>query len=70
MARLIGTKQSDISNQLIKTSIYALIMNGLAVWSYKKQAKNTSFLFLEFPIHFQLQFCIFVFRIILKNKYD
>ena len=37
--RMVMLKDSDIMDimpQLIKTIIYALIMNGLAVWSYKK----------------------------------
>jgi ABC-2 type transport system permease protein len=36
MVMLKGANLSDISSQVIKTSIYAIVMNGLAVWSYKK----------------------------------
>jgi ABC-2 type transport system permease protein len=36
MVMLKGSGFIDILPQLIKTLIYALIMNGLAVWSYKK----------------------------------
>lgn len=36
MVMLKGAGFNDILPQLIKTSIYAVIMNGLAVWSYKK----------------------------------
>ena len=36
MVMLKGSGFMDILPQLIKTIIYALIMNGLAVWSYKK----------------------------------
>ncbi len=36
MVMLKGANLSDISSPLIKTVIYAIIMNGLAVWSYKK----------------------------------
>jgi ABC-2 type transport system permease protein len=36
MVMLKGSGIKDILPQLIKTTIYALIMNGLAVWSYKK----------------------------------
>ncbi|MGJ8746020.1 ABC transporter permease [Polaribacter sp.] len=36
MVMLKGSGFSDILPQLIKTFLYALIMNGLAVWSYKK----------------------------------
>jgi len=36
MVMLKGSSFQDILPQIIKTSIYALLMNGLAVWSYKK----------------------------------
>ncbi len=36
MVMLKGSGFMDILPQLLKTIIYALIMNGLAVWSYKK----------------------------------
>lgn len=36
MVMLKGANLSDISSQVIKTSVYAIVMNGLAVWSYKK----------------------------------
>ena len=36
MVMLKGSGLMDILPQLIKTIVYALIMNGLAVWSYKK----------------------------------
>ena len=36
MVMLKGSSFTDILPQFIKTSIYAVIMNGLAVWSYKK----------------------------------
>jgi len=36
MVMLKGSSFIDILPQFIKTSIYAVIMNGLAVWSYKK----------------------------------
>ncbi len=39
VVRMVLLKGSDITNilpQLLKTLLYALIMNGLAVWSYKK----------------------------------
>ena len=36
MVMLKGSTLSDIWSQLIKTLLYAFIMNGLAVWSYKK----------------------------------
>ena len=36
MVMLKGSSLSDIWLQLIKTLLYAFIMNGLAVWSYKK----------------------------------
>ncbi|MCD6544573.1 MAG: ABC transporter permease, partial [Flavobacteriaceae bacterium] len=36
MVMLKGSSFIDILPQFIKTSIYAIIMNGLAVWSYKK----------------------------------
>ncbi len=36
MVMLKGSGFIDILPQFIKTSIYAVIMNGLAVWSYKK----------------------------------
>lgn len=36
MVMLKGSGFMDILPQLLKTLVYALIMNGLAVWSYKK----------------------------------
>ncbi len=36
MVMLKGANFTDISPQLIKTLGYAILMNGLAVWSYKK----------------------------------
>jgi len=36
MVMLKGSSFQDILPQIIKTSIYAILMNGLAVWSYKK----------------------------------
>ncbi|MFY0714417.1 ABC transporter permease [Seonamhaeicola sp. NFXS20] len=36
MVMLKGSGLMDIFPQLLKTLLYALIMNGLAVWSYKK----------------------------------
>jgi ABC-2 type transport system permease protein len=36
MVMLKGSNFTDILPQLIKTSIYAVVMNSLAVWSYKK----------------------------------
>jgi ABC-2 type transport system permease protein len=36
MVMLKGSSFQDILPQIIKTSIYAIVMNGLAVWSYKK----------------------------------
>ena len=36
MVMLKGSGFMDILPQLLKTMLYALIMNGLAVWSYKK----------------------------------
>jgi len=36
MVMLKGSGFMDILPQLVKTLIYALLMNGLAVWSYKK----------------------------------
>jgi ABC-2 type transport system permease protein len=36
MVMLKGSTFEDILPQLIKTIIYAVLMNGLAVWSYKK----------------------------------
>ncbi|WP_089884958.1 ABC transporter permease [Kriegella aquimaris] len=36
MVMLKGADLQDIYPQVIKTLLYALIMNGLAVWSYKK----------------------------------
>jgi ABC-2 type transport system permease protein len=36
MVMLKGSGLSDILPQLLKTLMYAVIMNGLAVWSYKK----------------------------------
>lgn len=38
MVMLKGAGLSDIYPQIFKTFVYALIMNGLAVWSYKKVA--------------------------------
>ena len=37
MVMLKGSSFTDILPQMIKTLLYALVMNGLAVWSYKKQ---------------------------------
>ena len=36
MVMLKGSSFTDILPQMIKTLLYALVMNGLAVWSYKK----------------------------------
>ncbi len=36
MVMLKGSSFTDILSPFIKTTIYAVIMNGLAVWSYKK----------------------------------
>tara|TARA_R110002167_G_scaffold271688_1_gene478215 strand:- start:406 stop:1527 length:1122 start_codon:yes stop_codon:yes gene_type:complete len=36
MVMLKGSNLNDILPQLLKTTLYALVMNGLAVWSYKK----------------------------------
>ena len=36
MVMLKGSSLQDVLPQFIKTSIYAIVMNGLAVWSYKK----------------------------------
>ena len=36
MVMLKGSTFQDILPQIIKTSIYAIVMNGLAIWSYKK----------------------------------
>jgi len=36
MVMLKGASFTDILPQIIKTTLYAIIMNGLAVWSYKK----------------------------------
>ncbi|MEQ9405613.1 MAG: ABC transporter permease [Cyclobacteriaceae bacterium] len=36
MVMLKGSNLQDIYPQLIKTLVYALVMNGLAVWSYRK----------------------------------
>lgn len=36
MVMLKGASITDITPQLLKTLLYAIIMNGLAVWSYKK----------------------------------
>ena len=36
MVLLKGSTLSDILPQLLKTLLYAIIMNGLALWSYKK----------------------------------
>ncbi len=38
MVMLKGSSFTDILPQLTKTLIYAIVMNGLAVWSYKKIA--------------------------------
>ncbi len=36
MVMLKGASLSDILPQLLKTLVYAIVMNGLAIWSYKK----------------------------------
>lgn len=36
MVMLKGSSLTDILPQLLKTLLYAILMNGLAVWSYKK----------------------------------
>jgi ABC-2 type transport system permease protein len=36
MVMLKGSSFTDILPQLLKTLLYAIVMNGLAVWSYKK----------------------------------
>lgn len=36
MVMLKGSSFQDVLPQIIKTSIYAIVMNGLAVWGYKK----------------------------------
>ncbi len=36
MVMLKGSSLADISPQLIKLGVYAVLINGLAVWSYKK----------------------------------
>jgi len=36
MVMLKGSSITDIAPQLLKTLLYAIVMNGLAVWSYKK----------------------------------
>jgi ABC-2 type transport system permease protein len=36
MVMLKGSSFTDILHQFLKTTIYALIMNALGVWSYKK----------------------------------
>jgi ABC-2 type transport system permease protein len=36
MVMLKGSGFYDILPQLIKTTFYALVMNAMAVWSYKK----------------------------------
>jgi drug efflux transport system permease protein len=36
MVMLKGATLSDILPQLLKTIVYAIVMNGLAIWSYKK----------------------------------
>ena len=36
MVMLKGSSFTDILPQLQKTLLYAIVMNGLAVWSYKK----------------------------------
>jgi len=36
MVMLKGSSFTDILPQLVKTLLYAIVMNGLAVWSYKK----------------------------------
>jgi ABC-2 type transport system permease protein len=38
MVMLKGTPFSDISHQFFITILYALVSNGLAIWSYKKLA--------------------------------
>ena len=38
MVMLKGSSFTDIVPQLVKTLLYAIVMNGLAVWSYKKIA--------------------------------
>ena len=38
MVMLKGSSFTDILPQLVKTLLYAIVMNGLAVWSYKKIA--------------------------------
>jgi ABC-2 type transport system permease protein len=38
MVMLKGSGFEDILPQLLKTLLYAFIMNALAVWSYKKTA--------------------------------
>jgi ABC-2 type transport system permease protein len=38
MVMLKDSSLTDILPQLVKTLLYAIIMNGLAVWSYKKIA--------------------------------
>jgi ABC-2 type transport system permease protein len=37
MVMLKGSTLKDILPQLIKTLLYAFIMNGLAVWNYRKR---------------------------------
>jgi ABC-2 type transport system permease protein len=36
MVMLKGSGLTDILPQLLKTTLYAVIMNAMAVWSYKK----------------------------------
>lgn len=38
MVMLKGAHISDITSQIIKISIYAFVINGLAVWSYRKSS--------------------------------
>jgi len=38
MVMLKGSSLTDILPQLAKTLLHAIVMNGLAVWSYKKIA--------------------------------
>jgi ABC-2 type transport system permease protein len=36
MVMLKGSGLGDILPQFVKTLLYAMVMNGLAVWSYRK----------------------------------
>jgi ABC-2 type transport system permease protein len=36
MVMLKGSSLNDILPQLLKTLLYAFVMNGLAVWKYRK----------------------------------